>query len=311
MRLAVFNTALQDLDRPAMLAWLAERGVEWLELGCGAYPGTRHADAHALRSDPAARAALQSDLRAHGVRLAALSCHGNPLHPDAALASRHQADLRAAVEAASALEVPVVVAFSGQPGSEGSTHSPNWPVVAWPEEFAALRERQWLQHIIPFWQAASSHAQSMGVTIALELHGGFAVHSPSTLLRLREACGAALAANIDPSHLWWQGIDPVAALRRLGSAVAHMHVKDTVFNHEALALHGLLDATPHSQPFERAWRFGVPGEGHDAQAWQGILNALTDIGYVGALSIEHEAPMPARDGIVQALHFMRGLKQDA
>lgn len=307
MRLAVFNTALQDLDRPAMLAWLAAQGVRWLELGCGAYPGTRHADAHVLRADAGARHALQADLAAHGIALAALSCHGNPLHPDAALAQRHHEDLVAAVEAASALSVPVVVAFSGQPGSEGATHSPNWPVVAWPEEFAALRERQWQQQLIPYWQAMAARAQALGVTLALELHGGFAVHSPATLLRLRAACGPAIAANVDPSHLWWQHIDPVAALHLLGPAVAHVHLKDTVFNPQALALHGLLDPTPHDRPFERAWRFGLPGEGHGPEVWRALLAALRDIGFAGALSVEHEAPMPPREGIPQALHFMRNL----
>ena len=309
MKLSVFSSGLQHLDWPGLLHWLAEHGVPHLELGCGAYPGTHHADAHLLRADAGARRQLQADCRAHGIALAALSCHGNPLHPNPALAAAHHADLMAAIEAASSLDVPVVVAFSGQPGSPaGSEQHPNWPVVGWPFEFAELREWQWTQRLIPYWQPVAERAQSLSVRIALELHGGFAVHSPSTLLRLRAACGPALCANLDPSHLWWQQIDPVAAVALLGEAVAHVHLKDTVFNPAALALHGVLDATAHADPYPRAWRFGVPGDGHSPDTWRALLAALDRVGYAGVLSVEHEAPMPAPEGIAQALAFMRGLQ---
>lgn len=305
VRLAIFSTGLQDLDRPALLDWLAAQEVRELELGCGGYPGTRHADAQRLAADPAERRALQAELAARDIRLAALSCHGNPLHPDPAVARAHQADLLAALDAAHALEVPVLVCFSGQPGAAGV---PNWPVVAWPDEYAALREQQWQTQLIPYWQPVAERARALGVSLAMELHGGFAVHSPGTLLRLRAACGPALGANLDPSHCWWQQIDPLAAVAALGSALVHVHLKDTVFNPAALALHGVLDPTPFDRPDERAWRFGMPGEGHDSDWWRRLLDSLDAQGYAGALSIEHEAPEPAGEGIPQTLRFIRALR---
>lgn len=302
-RLCAFSTALQDRDLPAALRFCAEQGIGALELGVGGWPSTAHADAEQLARDPAAVRALRADSQAAGVRLAALSCHGNPLHPDTARAARDGRQLRAALESAHALEVPVVVAFSGQPGPG----VPNWPVVAWPDDYAALWERQWQDALIPYWLGLAQRASELGVVIALELHGGFAVHSPSTLLRLRAACGPAIAANLDPSHLWWQGIDPLAAVQLLGPAVAHFHVKDLLVNPARLAEHGWLDHTPFAQRDQRAWQFVKPGDGHDASAWRTLLDGLLAQGYAGVFSIEHEGVEAPAQGLALAADFIAQL----
>lgn len=314
MKLSVFSTALQELDWSAMLRWLADHGVQHLELGCGAYPGKHHADALRLRDDVAYRRQMQDDLSTHGLALAALSCHGNPLHPNPDLAKAHRQDLLATIEVAHDMEVPVVVCFSGQSGdcpahagSGDAMSTPNWPVVAWPEEYRVLRTWQWEHCLIPYWQPVAARAQALGVKLALEMHGGFAVHSPATLLRLRHACGPALGANLDPSHCWWQGIDPLIAVELLGQALFHVHLKDTTFNPRALVENGLLDSTPFDDVANRAWHFSMPGEGHDAHVWRALIGALRRIDYVGVLSIEHEAQIAPLLGVPQTLRFMRSL----
>lgn len=304
MKLAVCSATLPELDADTLLDWLASQGAHALELGVGGYPGTRHASAHDLSTQAQLRRWWQAQCAQRNLQLAALACHGNPLHPQAELAQTFHSDFMAALEAANALEVPVVVGFSGQPGTGAI---PNWPVIAWPDEYTRLHEQQWQEHVLPYWQAVARRAQELGVTIAIEMHGGFAVHNPAGLMRLREACGPALAANLDPSHLWWQGMDPLAVIRLLGPAIVHMHLKDTVFNTQALNLHGLLDLTPHHQVGQRAWHFDIPGRGHDAPCWQTMLQALLDQGYGGVFSVEHEAPCPAQEGIADCLHFMRSL----
>ncbi|MCX9158171.1 sugar phosphate isomerase/epimerase [Niveibacterium sp. 24ML] len=306
MKLAAFAACLPHDSLAGALDYLATHQIHALELGVGGYPGTRHANAQQLASSESARSALLDACRARSIEIMALSCHGNPLHPDHALASAHDRDFRAALEAANALEVPVVVGFSGQPGTGGVL---NWPVIGWPQEYADQYERQWQEHLIPYWQPIAARAQELGVKIALELHGGFAVHSPATLRRLREACGPAIGANIDPSHLWWQRIDPARAIARLGAAVFHFHLKDVCFRDGALDDLGILDCTPHARMDERAWYFAPPGEGHDAACWQGILDALRAIDYRGALSIEHEGYAPASEAIGATARWMRGLKQ--
>ncbi len=321
MKLSVFSTALQELDWPAMLRWLADHGVHHLELGCGGYPGTHHADAQVLSIQAPSRILLQADLAAHGITLSALSCHGNPLHPDPAIAGPHHADLLATLEAANALEVPVVVCFSGQGGDHAAgggagagapsstpSSAPNWPVVSWPHEYGALREWQWEHGLIPYWQKMAARAQRLGVKLALEMHGGFAVHNPATLLRLRAACGPALGANLDPSHCWWQQIDPLIAADLLQGVLFHVHLKDTVFNAAALARHGVLDATPFSEPEHRAWHFALPGVGHGADFWRALVQQLAAQHYDGVLSIEHEAPIGPLQGVPHTLAFMRGLQ---
>lgn len=314
MKLSVFSTALQQLDWSAMLRWLADHGVQHLELGCGAYPGKRHADAMRLRDDTAYRRQMQADLSTHGLSLAALSCHGNPLHPNPAVAQAHHHDLLASIEAAHAMEVPVVVCFSGQsgdrPAQPGGGHAmptPNWPVVAWPDEYRTLRAWQWEHCLIPYWQPVAARAQQLGVRLALEMHGGFAVHNPATLLRLRHACGPALGANLDPSHCWWQGMDPLISVELLGPALFHVHLKDTTFNAHAMAQNGVLDSTPFDDVANRAWHFSMPGDGHDADVWQSLIAALRHVDYAGVLSIEHEAPIDPLLGVPQTLRFMRSL----
>lgn len=304
MKLAVCSSTLPHLDRSQLLDFAMQHGLQALELGVGGYSGTAHATAHELQHDAGLRRWWRQECTARGLGLAALACHGNPLHPDTERARRWHLDFVAALEAASALEIPVVVGFSGQPGSGGV---PNWPVMAWPDEYAVLHEQQWQEQLLPYWQPLAGRALELGVTIAIEMHGGFAVHTPATLLRLREACGPAIAANLDPSHLWWQGINPAAAAHLLHGAIAHVHLKDTRFNPAAMNRHGLLDHTSHQQPQDRAWHFAVPGDGHGAEDWRALVSAVECGAYAGVFSIEHEAPLPVEDGVHQCLAFMRAL----
>ncbi|GAA5185596.1 sugar phosphate isomerase/epimerase [Niveibacterium umoris] len=306
MKLAAFSACLPHASLAEVLDYLAANEIHGLELGVGAYPGTRHANAHELATRNDTRQSLKQACDARGVSLVALSCQGNPLHPDTALAAAHDRDLRATIEAASALEVPLVIAFSGQPGSGGVL---NWPVIGWPQEYADHYEHSWRDSLIPYWQPLVERARALGVKIAIEMHGGFAVHSPATLRRLRNACGPNLGANVDPSHLWWQLIDPASAISRLGDAVFHVHLKDVAFRPDVLNDTGVLDCTPHARMDERAWFFCPPGEGHDVTTWQGIIDALQGIGYGGALSIEHEGRAPATDAVAATARWIRALSQ--
>jgi sugar phosphate isomerase/epimerase len=114
---------------------------------------------------------------------------------------------------------------------------------------------QWEEKIIPYWKEKAEFAEKHNVKIGLELHGGFSVHIPATLLRLREACGPAIGANLDPSHLWWQGMDPVESIKILGreNAIHHFHAKDTIIDQPNMNRNGLTDMTPYSDMKNRAW----------------------------------------------------------
>lgn len=303
-RLGFFTAALPDRSLQSLLEQARQWQIQALELGVGGYPGTAHADALTLREQPDERRQLQQLIRDHGIGHLVLSCHSNPLHPDAAFARHADQLLHATLELAHEWSVETVVAFSGAAGS-GSVLS--WPVAPWPDEYPEFRARIWTEQLIPYWQGIHERADQLGINVALEMHGGFLVHSPGTLLELRQACGHRIGANLDPSHFWWQGLDPLAGVDLLGEALCHVHLKDWQADPEQQALWGLLDPRPMTTR-PRAWQFRVPGRGHDSGFWQPFLDRLVARHFTGMLSIEHEDPdKPAGEGIAEAIHYMRSL----
>ena len=138
------------------------------------------------------------------------------------------------------------------------------------------------------------------------MHPGFCVYNPGTLLRLREAVGPVIGANFDPSHLFWQGIDPVAAIRALKGAIYHFHAKDTAIDPYNCAVNGVLDTTPFDRIPERSWSFRTIGYGHGEDVWRAIFSELRQTGYDGIISIEHEdGLMTTREGLEKAIEVLK------
>jgi sugar phosphate isomerase/epimerase len=307
VKVGVFTTALSDRPFEQMLDQLAGLGAEAVEVGVGGYPGSQHCDAAALLADPAAARRWREAVAARGLVVSALSAHANPLHPDPGERAEGRAVLERALAAAELLEVPVVNAFSGCPGDGRGATVPNWITTPWPTELGALVEWQWEACALPYWSGAAELAQRRGVRIAIEPHPGFLVYNLRTLLRLRDAAGPAIAANFDPSHLWWQGADPVAVATALGQAgaLAHVHAKDTAIEPDVVRLHGVLDTTPRDRVAERAWSFRTVGCGHGEQTWRDLVHALREAGYDGVLSVEHEDRLVGTDeGLARAVGLL-------
>jgi sugar phosphate isomerase/epimerase len=286
-----------------------ELGLDAVELGTGNYPGAAHADPVELLADPAAARRLREEVAARGLQISALSCHGNPLHPDEALARTHHETWRRTLELANALEVDVVNTFSGCPGDGTGSRCPNWITCPWPPEYAETLAWQWDECAIPYWRAEAAHAGELGIRgVGIEMHPGFLVYNPETLLRLRAAVGDLIAANFDPSHLFWQGIDVIGAIRELGGAgaIVHAHAKDTYVDERNVRRNGVLDAKTYDQLRERAWSFRTVGFGHDEGLWREIVSELRLVGYDDVLSIEHEDALASRDeGLEQAVALLR------
>jgi sugar phosphate isomerase/epimerase len=239
-----------------------------------------------------------------GLEISALSCHGNPLHPDGEVAAAADHAFRDAVRLAERLGVETVVTFSGCPGESERSLRPSWVTCSWPDDYPETLAWQWQERVIPYWQEAAAFARGHGVRVAIEPHPGFVVYNTRTLLRLSEAAGENLGANFDPSHLFWQQIDPCASARALAGAIFHVHAKDTGFVDERLALDGVLET--RRDPGERAWIFRSVGDGHPVAFWRSLAAALREAGYDGALSIEHEDPLRSReDGLARAVGTLR------
>jgi len=303
MKLSVFNPVLHSMSLEDSLKYLQSLGVQSMELGCGGYPGTKHADVTELSKSPAKVKELKARFDKYGIGISALSVHGNGITPDKEFAKKCTDDFTAACKVANDLGADRVVTFSGCPG-DGTSKNPNWVTCAWPAEYSKILEYQWNDVLIPYWQKMAKTAADNGVKIALEMHPGFCVYNPSTMLRLRQATSDAVGANFDPSHLLWQGIDIVAAIKAMGPAIHFFHAKDTMFNEDVKAVEGVLDSKSYGNEIARSWIFRTVGYG--GCDWKGIITALRLIGYDHTISIEHEdSLMTPKEGLEKAIAYLK------
>ncbi|MGK9045402.1 sugar phosphate isomerase/epimerase family protein [Mammaliicoccus vitulinus] len=310
MKIGVFTVLFQDKSFEEMLDHVANSGLKMVEIGTGGNPGNHFCNLDELLEHEDKRSAFMDAITQRGLEISAFSCHDNPVSPDKEHAKQAHETFIKTVELASILGVPVVNTFSGIPGSDEDSKHPNWPVTPWPTAYSEILEWQWEEKLIPYWKEAAQFAKDHNVKIGIELHAGFSVHTPYTLLKLREATNDAIGANLDPSHLWWQGIDPIAAIKILGkaNAIHHFHAKDTYIDQENVNMYGLTDMQPYSSVQSRAWTFRTVGYGHSPQVWGDIISALRINGYDYVVSIEHEDPiMSVEEGFQKAAHNLQAV----
>ncbi len=304
MRLGVFTPLLGKLSLEDLIEKLKSMGINSVELGTGNYPGDSHCKLTMLE-DASALKTFQQTLARYEVRISALSCHGNSLHPDKAQAAMAQEVSRRTILLAEKLGVSTVVDFSGCPGDSPHATAPNWVTCPWPPEYLKVLDWQWKDVVEPYWVKQAGFAAQHGVRIAIEMHPGFVVYSPETMLRLRSIAGPLLGCNYDPSHMFWQGIDPVAAIRVLGDAIFHVHAKDTQMYPANLPKTGVLDTKPYTDERNRGWIFRTCGFGHGAEWWKEFVSTLRMYGYDDVLSIEHEdSLLSPEEGLTKAARFL-------
>jgi Sugar phosphate isomerases/epimerases len=313
MKIGVFTVLMSDQPLEQVLDFLAENGVEAIELGTGNYPGNAHCNPDELLENDRARKDLLKAVEKRGLVISALSCHGNPIHPNRQIAQQHHDTHRKTVLLAEKLGLDTVIGFSGCPGDSPTAKRPNWVTCPWPPDYLETLEWQWKRKVIPYWKQEAKFAREHGVRLAFEMHPGFVVYNPETLLRLRKACGDNIGSNFDPSHLWWQGMDPVLAIRTLKDCIFHFHAKDCRIDPANTSINGVLDTknyvdpeAPMANESKRSWIFRTIGYGHDASVWRDIISELRLAGYDHVLSIEHEdSLMSAREGLLKAVNFLK------
>ena len=306
MKLGVFDPVFGDMALDRVLDRVVELGLDAIEIGAGNYPGDARCRPSELLADRSARERFASAFGARDLEISALSCHGNPLHPDAERAGHDDAVFRDTVRLAGELGVDRVNLFSGCPGDGPTATQPNWVTCAWPPEFTEIVTWQWDDVVLPYWHEAAGFAQEHGVRLGFEMHPGFVVYNPKTLLRLRTEIGDTVGANLDPSHLFWQGIDPIEAIRALGQAIHHVHAKDTALDAHNVAINGVLDLESSRNVGARSWVFRSVGDGHDLLFWTRFVAALRAAGYDHVLSIEHEDSLATVDeGLERAVATLR------
>ena len=307
MKLGVFTVLFSQRPFGEALDYIAQNGLDAVEIGTGNYPGGAHCPMKELLASKSAAEDYKAEIESRGLSISALSCHGNPLHPDRKFAAAHHGVQRDTMRLAERLGVKTVVVFSGCPGERDGARYPNWVTCPWPPDYSAILKWQWEEKVIPYWKAESKFARDHGVNLAFEMHPGFVVYSAATLMRLRRECGNNIGANLDPSHLFWQGMDPIAVIRYLGKAIYHVHAKDCRI-YPPVAVKGVLDTSGYTGEIDRSWIFRTVGYGHGEDFWRDFVSTLRMVGYDGALSIEHEDSLMSTDeGFKKGVAFLKGV----
>lgn len=307
MKLGVFAVVLGGDTLDQACQKLEDMGVQAIEIGVGGYPGNAHCKPAELLADEKKLNEFKTTIERHNLTLSALSCHGNPIHPDKEKAAGFDQDIRNAILLAEKLGLDTIVTFSGCPGGSRGDKTPNWVTCPWPPDFIDILEYQWNKVLIPYWKKMVKFAREHGVSkIAFEMHPGFCVYNPETLLKLRKAVGPEIGANFDPSHLYWQGIDPVKAIRALKDCMWHFHAKDTKIDPVNCPVNGVLDTKHYADEINRSWIFRSVGYGHSMSDWKDMMSELRLIGYDGAISIEHEdSLMSNMEGLGKAVDLLK------
>ena len=308
MKLGVFSVLFSAQAFDKALDYIQKSGLQAIEIGAGNYPGTAHCPVDELLASKQKVADYKKMITDRGLEISALSVHGNPLHPDADFAKKDIEAMHKAFKLAEMLGVKTIAGFSGCPGASAKDTIPNWVTCSWPPDFANAVKWQWEEKLLPFWAKESTILKNHGLRFGFEMHPGFCVYNTDTLLRVRKECGSNLGANFDPSHLFWQGMDPLVSLKAIGKGVFHVHMKDCRIDPQNTAVSGVLDTKHYGDELNRAWIFRTVGYGHGETFWRDFVSTLRMIGYEGALSIEHEdSLMSVNEGFQKAVAFLKGI----
>jgi sugar phosphate isomerase/epimerase len=310
MKIGVMSAGLQALGFDQALEYCQALGLDAIELPVGGYAGKAFFNPEEVLKSSTLQDEIKDKVKKHGLVVSGLAAHGNPVHPDEKIAGQHNRDFEVAVKLARKLGTNIVINFSGCPGGRTGDKTPNWVTCPWPDDFTEIVHYQWNDVLIPYWRKQNKRAADEGVKIAFEMHPGFCVYNTETLLRLRRECGKTIGANFDPSHLFWQGMDPIESVRELGKAkcIWHVHAKDTAIDPINTKINGVLDTKSYGDVASRSWVFRTVGFGHGDEFWKPFVSMLRVYGYDGVLSIEHEdSVMGMKEGFEKAVAYLKSV----
>lgn len=306
MKLGVFTTLMSDMPFAEACKYFKSIGCDMIEIGCGGYPGNAHADPEVLLNNEAEFEKFMNTIKENGLEVSALSCHGNPVHPQKDLAEMYDKTIRNTILLAEKMGLHQINTFSGCPGDCAESKYPNWVTCPWPEDFLNILDYQWNDCLLPYWEKAGKIAKECGLKVAFEMHPGFQVYNTASMLRLRKELGDTFGANFDPSHLIWQGNNIVASIRKLQGAIYHFHAKDTKIDTINTARKGVLDVVPYAEEINRSWIFRTVGYGNGQDFWKEVISALRMTGYDDIISIEHEdSLMSVEEGLKKAVAMVK------
>ena len=303
MELAI-KTCTLDMSYEDMLDFCVEQKIDAIEIGTGNWSGAPHIALDLVVESRDARDEWYGKILEHGLRLCALNCSGNPL------AYSHDWEVtEKTFRLAGALGIKKIVMMSGLPAGCEGDRTPVWVTTSWPPETQTILKYQWEEIAVPRWKEITAFAKDCGIEqIALENHGMQLVYNPETCLRLRDAVDPVIGMNLDPSHLFWMGGDPIVAARVLAEAGAlyHVHGKDSRPERHYIEANGYLDTKTIDQFARRSWNYVAVGSGHDTKWWKEFVSVLRMCGYDDVISLEMEdLTLSMMDGHLASLKTLR------
>jgi sugar phosphate isomerase/epimerase len=306
MKLGFVSDSLGSMRLDQMLDHAARMGVSGVEVNTCGWSTAPHFNLKAMLRDASTRTAFQKSFADRGLEIISLNANGNPLHPTDPAQGEGLEDT---IRVAGAMGIKTVCTMSGLPAGNANDTMPNWVVSSWPPETQEILRYQWDEKLIPFWTQIAQLARENGVErVALELHGNQCVYNVPSLKRLRDAVGPVIGANLDPSHLFWMGADPLVAAEALGNAIYHVHAKDTMLNAPVQATTSLLENGSLMNILARSWSYITLGFGHGEEWWRQFCYRLKMAGYDGWLSIEHEdVLLNSLEGLEKSVALLQGV----
>jgi len=310
MKLGFVSDSLGAVSFDAMLDHAARMGVSGVEVNTCGWSTAPHFDLKAMLGNASKQKTFLQAFSDRGLEVISLNANGNPLHPTD---PKQGNDLRDTIRVAGEMGIKTVCTMSGLPAGSANDRMPNWVVSSWPPETQEILRYQWQDKLFPFWAEIVELAKANGVEkIALELHGNQCVYNVPSLFKLRDAVGPVIGANLDPSHLFWMGADPLIAAERLGDAIYHVHAKDTFLNAPVQATTSLLENGSLMDIPARSWSYITLGFGHGEEWWRQFCYRLKMGGYDGWLSIEHEdVLLNSLEGLEKSVALLQGVMPKA
>ena len=308
MEIALMAASMLERSWEQMLDTAKRNGISLVEACSGGHIPKVHYDPVQLASDQSKLDDFKRSLEEREMKICSFGCHGNPLHPNEAIAEGANQDMIATCKIAKEMDVHHISLLAGTPGGGPDDKIPNWIInsafVMWKDAY----QWQWDKKIIPYWKQAVKIAEEYDVKLCLEPHTGDAVYNTQTFLRLREEVGSTIGMNLDPSHLWWQGIDPIIFIQTVGEAIYTCHVKDVSLDPRLVARDGLASSAYYDEWDKRSWSYRTIGYGHDEFFWSSFIIALRRIGYDGPLSIECEEPyLTIEDSLEKSVQLLKNV----
>ena len=310
MKLGFVSDSLSALSFEDMLTEAERMGVQGIEVNCCGWSTAPHFNLKKILGSRSAQKQFKDSFEEHGLEIISLNANGNPLHPTDL---SQQEGLKDTIRVAGEMGIKTVCTMSGLPGGSKDDITPNWVVSSWPPETQTILKYQWEEQLIPFWLEIVDLAKQSGVEhIALELHGNQCVYNVPSMLKLRNAVGSVVGANLDPSHLFWMGADPLCAAEALGDIIYHVHAKDTMLNTPVQATTSLLENGSLMDIPSRSWSYITLGFGHGEEWWRQFCYRLKMAGYDGWLSVEHEdALLNSLEGLEKSVCLLQGVMPNA